>query len=129
MAFFNKRKGTSTGIVKVEDVKVATITIISSYDDGSGVIPRCVKCYFLVREENGKYHEIFSDKQFEKESDTHHDGDASQNFDIPYIQKLEPLAEYLRNPNEKVIELQLLFNFILDMNVQEILKSFDESND
>lgn len=37
--------------------------------------------------------------------------------------KVEPLSEYLKNPNKKVIDIQLLFDFILDMNVQEHLRT------
>lgn len=129
MGIFSKRKSTGTGTLKIEEVKVATTIIISSYNDGSGLGPRRVKWYFLVREVNGKYHEIFSDKQIEKEEDTHHNGFTSQSFDTPYIQKLEPLTQYLRNPKTKVIELQLLFDFILDMNVQEQLGTSEESED
>ena len=125
MAFFNKRKVKRTVTLKVEEVKVATTTIISSYNDETGAGPICVKWYFLVREVNEKYYEIFSDKQIEKESDTHHDGFTSKTLDAPYIEKLESLTEYLRDPKEKVIELQLLFDFILNMNVQERLGSYD----
>lgn len=129
MGIFNKWKSTGTGTLNVEEIKVATTIIISSYNDGSGAGPRCVKWYFLVREINGKYHEIFSDKQIEKEEDTQHNGFTSQSFDTPHIQKLEPLTQYLRNPKKKVIELQLLFDFILDMNVQERLSTSEESKD
>ena len=88
-----------------------------------------MKWYFLVREVDGKYHEIFSNKQIEEETDTNCDGFVSQNFDTPYIEKLEPLTEYLRNSNIKVIKLQLLFDFILNMNVREKLGAFDENED
>ena len=59
-------------------LKDVTTTIISSYNDETGTDPICVKWYFLVREENEKYYEIFSDKQIEKESDTHHEGFIEQ---------------------------------------------------
>lgn len=127
MGIFSNRKSAGACTLKVEDVKVATTIIISSYNDGSGAGPRCVKWYFLVREVNGKYYEIFSDKQIEKEEDAYHNGFTSQSFDTPYIQKLKPLTQYLRNPKKKVIELQQLFDFILDMNVQERLGTSEES--
>ena len=129
MGIFSKRKLTETATLNVEEVNIATTIIVSSYNDGSGVGPRCVKWYFLVREVNGKYYEIFSNKQIEKEEDTHHNEFTSQSFDTPYIQKLEPLTQYLRNPKKKVIELQLLFDFILDINVQEQLRTSEESVD
>lgn len=129
MAFFNGRKKTNNTTLKVKDVKVATTIITSSYNDRSGAGPKCVKWYFLVYEEKGKYYEIFSHKQIEKESDTHHDGVGSQYFDTPYIEKLEPLTEYLEDKNKKVIELQLLFDFILNMNLYERLGAFDGCKD
>ena len=129
MSIFSKRKSTKTATLNVEEINIATTIIISSYNDGSGAGPRCVKWYFLVREVNGKYYEIFSNKQIEKEEDTHHNGFTSRSFDTPYIQKLEPLTQYLRNPKKKVIELQLLFDFILDINVKEQLCTSEESVD
>lgn len=126
MKNFFKRKEEKTEKIRVEEVKVATTMIISSYNDESGLGPRCVTWYFLVREVNGKYYEIFSDKQIERESDTHHDGFCSQKFNTPYIEKLDPLSDYLREKNKKDIELQLLFDFILEMNVIERLKTSEE---
>lgn len=129
MAFFNKRKEAGKGKLKVEEIKVATTIIFSNYNDGTGACPRYVKWYLLVREINGKYHEIFSDKQIEMETSTYHDGFTSLDFNTPYIRKLEPLAEYLINPNEKVISLQVLFDFMLDMNVSERLGAFNNIED
>lgn len=128
MAFFSKKKGRRAEKirneeVKVEDVKIATTNITSSYDDGSGLGPRCVKWYFLVHEIDGKYYEIFSNKRIKEEVDTRNDGVTYQTFDTPYIEKVEPLREYLKNPYKKVIDVQLLFDFVLDMNVQEQLRN------
>lgn len=125
MAFFSKKKGRRAEKirneeVKVEDVKIATTNITSSYDDGSGLGLRCVKWYFLVHEIDGKYYEIFSNKRIKEEVDTQV---TYQTFDTPYIEKVEPLREYLKNPNKKVIDVQLLFDFVLDMNVQEQLRN------
>lgn len=133
MAFFSKKKGrrpekirneeVKVEDVKVEDVKIATTNITSSYDDGSGLGPRCVKWYFLVYEIDGKYYDIFSNKHIKEEIDTHNDGVIYQTFDTPYIEKVEPLSEYLKNPNKKIIDIQLLFDFVLDMNVREQLRN------
>lgn len=123
MAFFNKRRKNS--LLKVKDLKVATAIITSSYNDGSGRGPRCVEWYFLVQEVNGKYYEIFAGEQIEMESNTHHNGACCQKFDTPYIEKLEPLEDYLNNPKQKNIKLQLLFDFILNMNVVKILEYID----
>ncbi len=123
MAFFNKRKGKSVETVKVEDVKVATTTIVSNYEDGSEDGPRCVKWYFLVREKDGKWYELFSNRLIEKEEDTHDDIFRILRFDTPYIEKLENLTDHLTDQTRKVIELKELFDFILIMNVDERLKA------
>lgn len=108
--------------MEVEKVKVATTGIVSSYDDGSGLGPRCLKWYFLVYEVNGEYHEIFSNRKIEKALDTCHKGTTHKTFNTPYIEKLEPLSKFLKNPEEKLIELDILFDFILDMNVKEVIE-------
>ena len=134
MTFFKRRKVKNEeskvlSTIRTEEVKVATAVVTSNYDDGSGLGPRCVEWYFLVHEVDGKYHEIFSGKQIEREEDTHCGEFSIKNFNTPYIQKLEPLTEYLKNPEKKVIELELLFDFILDMNVQKQLAPFDKNKE
>lgn len=109
---------------RTEDVRVATTIITSSYSDGSGNEPRCITWYFLVHKVRGEYYEIFSNRKIQKESDTHHDGITSQIFDIPYIEKIEALSNYLVDPTINIIDSKLLFDFILDMNIQSILECF-----
>lgn len=103
MAFFSKKKGRRAEKirneeVKVEDVKIATTNITSSYDDGSGLGPRCVKWYFLVHEIDGKYYEIFSNKRIKEEVDTHNDGVTYQTFDTPYIEKVGTFKGIFKKP-------------------------------
>lgn len=126
MAFFKKRKIKNIRKLKVEDIRVATTRITSSYydDSESGLGPGCITWYFLVRKVDGEYYEIFSNRKIDKELDTHHDGITSQIFDTPYIQKIEALSNYLVDPTIKVISSKLLFDFILDMNIQTVSECF-----
>ena len=136
MAFFNKRKGKYssklsitndvTDKLPVKDIKFATCNITSSYSHAFADSPMCLKWYFLVHELDGAWYEIFSGKKIEKESDAHHDGFVSKNFDTPYIEKLEPLSEYLSDPNEELIDKGLLFDFVLLMNVRQNLTNTEE---
>lgn len=124
MVFFKrKRKGTINENVKVADVQVVTSMIISSHNDGSGGGPWCVTMYFLAKCEDGEYYELFSGKKLEKEKQPE-DGFLSQNFDTPYVKKTEPLTKYLRNPNKVTIDIQSLFDFIIQMNVLGELGTF-----
>ena len=135
MAFFKKRKIKSkvdehniiATTLKVSEIKLATTTIVSSYSSNIWNGPKYVKWYFLVREVDGKFYEIFSNRKIEKDEDSHHNECIIKDFDRPYITEVEPLTNYLRNPNIDVIESQLLFDFILTMNVHESLKTFEEN--
>ena len=53
----------------------------------------------------------------------------SKKFNVPYITKVEMLTEYLRDQTMKTIKLELLFDFITDMNVTEILKERSRENE
>lgn len=128
MAFFKRKASTNLStLVNVEDVYVATTTITSSHNDGTGWGPRCVTWYFLVKLENNEYHELFAGKKIEKEEDTHKDDMVVANFDTPYIEKIEPLTEYLRDKSKKKINIQLLFDFITNMNVLNSLGAFEDN--
>lgn len=130
MTFFKRKSSTNSSmLVNVKDVYVATTTITSSHDDGTGCGPRCVAWYFLVRLENNKYYELFAGKQLEREEDTHKDGVVFTNFDTPYIKKVEPLTEYLKDNSKKEITIQLLFDFITNMNVLNSLGAFEDDQD
>ena len=128
MSFFNKRrKDTINQKVKVADVFVITSMIISSYNDGTGLGPRCVTMYFLAKSENDEWYELFSGRKLEKEKEPE-DGILSQTFDTPYVEKAEPLAKYLKNPNKIMIDTQSLFDFITNMNVRGVLGAFSKGS-
>lgn len=54
---------------------------------------------------------------------------VSKEFNVPYITKVEMLTEYLRDQTMKTIKLELLFDFITDMNVTEIIKERSKENE
>lgn len=116
MAFFRKKKGTIKSHIKVADVYVVTSIIISDYNDGTGVGPRCVTMYFLASCEDGEYYELFSGIKLKKKEQPENDI-LFQNFNTPYIEEVAPLTKYLKNPNKVVIDIQSLFDFITYMNV------------
>lgn len=119
-----KRLKDYTTKVEVQQVKVLTTEVISSFDDGSGLGPRVLTIYFLARENNGKYYELFSGVLIESYEKT---GESTfANFNTPYIKEVEPLTKYLIKPNKKMIEKHLLFGFILEMNIDETIR---ESSD
>lgn len=119
-----KRLKDDTAKVEVQQVKVLTTEVISNYNDGSGLGPRVLTIYFLARENNGKYYELFSGVLIESYEET---GEVNfANFNTPYIKEVEPLTNYLRNPDKKMIEKHLLFGFILEMNIDENIRESSE---
>lgn len=130
MSFFRRRrKGTTNANIKVEDVYVITAMIISDYDDGTGFGPVCVDMCFLAKYKGGKYYELFSGKELEKEKQSE-DRILQMTFDTPYVKKAEPLKRYLKDKSKKNVDVQLLFDFITKMNVLNSLGAFkNEEND
>ena len=118
-----KRNG---AMVNVGDVYVATVTITSSYDDGSHVGPKYVTWYYLVKREKSGYYELFAGQKIEKKVKPKPGDVDIIVFDTPYITRVEPLTKYLRNQNEKKVSLQKLMDFITNMNVRQTLGAFDE---
>lgn len=114
MAFW-KRKKAEKRTLNVDDVYVATATIVSSCGDGSHCGPRVVTWYFAT---NSLNEEIFSGKKLEKDEDV-----TLNSFDTPYITKSEPLKTYLKDKNKKEIDIEELFDFITNMNVGNSLRT------
>lgn len=61
-------------------------------------------------------------RKIENEASTHQDGYVYQNFNIPYIEKVEPLTSYLVK-DLKQIDISLLFDFLVDLNVSNYVES------
>ena len=124
MTFLKRKKSK----VKIDEIYVATTTIVSSCDYGDGC-PRYITWYFLVRLKNNKYYELFAGKRLEKEEDNYKDGIDFKTWDTPYIEKVESLNNYIKDDSLKKIDIQSLFSFITNMNVTNCLDTFDCKND
>lgn len=129
MAFFRKkRKGIINAKVKVADVYVVTSTIISNYTYETDVGPMYVKMYFLAKCEDGEYYELFSGKKLKKYKNPEN-GSSLRSFDTPYVEKAEPLSQYLTNYKKVRIDVQSLFDFITQMNVLDKLGALSDKED
>lgn len=102
------------------EMYLLTTTIVSSYDDGTGVGPRCVEQCYLAKMEDGKYYEIFSGVEI-KCADNSIEGYAFGEFDTPTIEKIEPFTKYVKNPNKK-LSTEKLFYFITMFNAAKIIE-------
>ena len=132
MGFFNRKKDDVTlklSKVLVSEVYVCKVSLTSNYDDGSGLGPQCVDFYLLAKLENEKYSELFSGKNLEMEKDCHKDGFTFKNFNTIYIEEVRPLREYLINESLQIIDIQDLFDFIVNYNVLIYLDSLDEKEE
>lgn len=120
--FFKKtRDNTINTKIKTADIYLATSSIVSSYNDNADFIPKCITMYFLVKCKEDSYYELFSGKKLEKKSNSKN-GSLFQNFDTPYVTKVEPLCMYLQDQNEKTIDIKHLFDFITYMNILASLR-------
>ena len=132
MGFFNRKKDDVTlklSKVLVSEVYVCKVSLTSNYNDGSGLGPQCVDFYLLAKLENEKYSELFSGKNLEMEKDCHKDGFTFKNFNTIYIEEVRPLREYLINESLQIIDIQDLFDFIVNYNVLIYLDSLDEKEE
>ena len=132
MGFFNRKKDDVTlkpSKVLVSEVYVCKVSLTSNYDDGSGLGPQCVDFYLLAKLENEKYSELFSGKNLEMEKDCHKDGFTFKNFNTIYIEEVKPLSDYLIKESLQLIDIQDLFDFIVNYNVLIYLDSLDEKEE
>lgn len=111
-----------------QDIFLLTTEIVSSYNDGSGLGPRIITEYYLATKENEDFYELFSKVKIEKEEDTHSEGFCCQNFNTPYIVKVESLTDYVKNPDKK-LTADLLFGFITEANTDIRIKDLTETDD
>lgn len=97
--------------------------VISNCRVDSFPCPVVVKVYLLAqKDEKNEFYEIFTGRKIENEASTHQDGYVYQNFNIPYIEKVEPLTSYLVK-DLKQIDISLLFDFLVDLNVSNYVES------
>ena len=135
MGIFKKnkkeRKVKENEIVRCDDVYVLTTEVVSNYNDGSDSGPQFVTLYYLGTKKEDQYYELFSGRKLRKEEDSKSECCVCKAFNKQYITKVEPLKEYLNNKERETIGLELLFDFITDMNVTEIVsqRSSDAQDD
>ena len=108
---------------------VCKVSLTSNYDDDSGFGPQCVDFYLLAKLENEKYSELFSGKNLEMEKDCHKDRFTFKNLNTIYIEEVKPLSDYLINESLQLIDIQDLFDFIVNYNVLIYLDSLDEKEE
>ena len=131
--FFRKKKDKNEGRgnIKLYDPKeiyVLTTEIISDYDDGSGVGPRCTTQYFLATKEKEKFYELFSKVEIEN-PDNSTPGFTFMKFNEPMIKKVESLNKYVVNQNKK-LKAKELFYFLNMLNVRlEVLGNTEETEE
>lgn len=115
MSIFKKDEKTTTRNVKFKcsDVYVLTTTIVPDYDEKVGNITY----YFLATKREEEYYELFSDMKLEKYSDK----DTTKQLGKPYIKKVEPIKEYMMDKKAKKIKSNLLFEFIISINVDNMV--------
>lgn len=123
MGIFNskkEKKRTDLAIYAPSEIYLLTTTIISSYDDGTGCGPRCIKQYYLAKKENDKYYELFSGVEIRclyNSTEGYTDGE----FNTPIIEKIEQFTEYVKDPNKK-LSTEKLFYFITMFNAAKIIE-------
>lgn len=83
----------------------------------------------MAKLENEKYYELFSGKNLEMEKDCHKDGFTFKNFNTIYIEEVRPLRDYLINESLQIIDIQDLFDFIVNYNILIYLDSLDEKEE
>lgn len=109
--------------IRCDEVYVLTTEIISDYYDENDYGPQMITFYYLGTKKDNSYYELFSGEKLIEEKDTHFCDLVSKKFNVPYVTKVEELRKYLNDKKMKTIKLELLFGFITDMNVTEIVKS------
>ena len=132
MWFFNRKKddvNLKPSKVLVSEVYVCKVSLTSNYDDGSGLGPQCVDFFLLAKLENQEYSELFSGKTLELEKDCHKDDFTFKKFNTIYIEEVRPLRDYLINDSLQIIDIQDLFDFIVDYNVSTYLGSTAEEEE
>ena len=122
--------------VKIENVYVAEADTISSYNDGTGTGPKISTSFFLVTRKKDKvlpafdkFYELFSGKQLKSEAENNAARIFVKTFDTPYVVKVTPLKDFLVHPEKKKMNVELLFDFITKMNIDNSLGAFDEENE
>lgn len=115
----SKIKNNKMKVYDPKDIYLLTTEINSNYR----LI--VVTQYYLAIKKQGKFYELFSEVEIEKEEDTHENGFCMQYLNKPYIVKVEPLINYVKKSRKK-LSAKLLFSFITKLNIDEHLKDVED---
>ena len=102
------------------DVYVLLVTSVSNISDGSGCGPRCFDFYLVATKVEDKYYELFSGVELKT---------SPSDFNTPFIKEIEPLKEYLADPELSEVDGQLLFGFLVALNTDTIMSMLIDNED
>lgn len=102
------------------DIYVLAVSSISNLNVGPYYETKCISFYLLGLKKGNEYYELFSGAKLNNEC---------EKFCIPYIERVEPLQDYLSNPKLTKIDSQLLFEFLSILNTNTILEMLSNENE
>ena len=122
MFFKKKRKGEESKklTVKVDDVYIATSNLKASCDDGKGFYDKKVTLFYLVLKSSYGYKELFTGRELVLDED-------EEFLDIPFIQRVESLREYLGDYDGEEITYTALFDIIANINAMVKLGALEKT--
>ena len=122
MFFKKKRKGDEPKklFVKVDDVYIATSNLKANCNDGKGFYEKKVTLFYLAVKVSYGYKELFTGRDLCLDED-------EEFLDIPFIQKVEPLREYLGDYEQEEISYTALFDIIATINAMVKLGSLENT--
>ena len=121
MFFKKKRKGDEPKklTVKVDDVHIVTSNLKASCNEGKGFYDKRVTLFYLATKVSYGYKELFTGRDLSLDED-------EEFLDIPFIQKVEPLREYLGDYDNEEITYTALFDIIANINAMVKLGCLDD---
>ena len=103
------------GKVGLSDVYVVMAGVVSDYDDKSGGGPKKVKMYFIAKRKGKSYFDLFTGMKLEEEGN-------EKKFNLPYVETVTHISEYLKNPNKKRMSKILLYQFCIALNSEQMVR-------
>ncbi len=122
MFFKKKRKGDEPKklFVRVDDVYIATSNLKANCNDGKGFYEKKVTLFYLALKVSYGYKELFTGRDLCLDED-------EEFLDIPFIQKVEPLRDYLGDYEQEEISYTALFDIIATINAMVKLGSLENT--
>ncbi|MBR6640946.1 MAG: hypothetical protein IKL08_01945 [Clostridia bacterium] len=122
MFFKKKRKGDEPKklFVRVDDVYIATSNLKANCNDGKGFYEKKVTLFYLAFKVSYGYKELFTGRDLCLDED-------EEFLDIPFIQKVEPLRDYLGDYEQEEISYTALFDIIATINAMVKLGSLENT--